>query len=136
MHVQDGRNGVVFILLSLMACGIVAVQALYAQADEITGLITWEGQILPEETSYVTLRAPIMLFLDQETPCAIVAEKQVFITPFKVGNKTFQTRLQNQYGRQVNLSSFNVGQRVQVEGYLISDGAIVAESIQALGAGD
>ena len=62
----------------------------------------------------------------------IVAEKKINITSFKDGKKIYKTKLMNETGMVIQLSSFKEGQRVLVKGVKLIDGQIVALEIKKI----
>ena len=63
----------------------------------------------------------------------ILAEKKINITSFKDGKKIYETKLMNEKGSVVQLSSLKEGQRVLVNGVQLTDGQIVALEIKKIG---
>lgn len=62
----------------------------------------------------------------------IVAEKKINITSFKDGKKIYKTKLMNETGKVIQLSSFKEGQRVLVKGVQLINEQIVALEIKKI----
>lgn len=62
----------------------------------------------------------------------IVAEQRIGIKSFKDGKKIYKTKLMNEKGSVVQLSSFKEGQRVLVKGVQLSDEIVLALEIKKI----
>ena len=85
-----------------------------------------------ENSEPVEIDALIMK-VDTAKSNMIVGERKINITSFKDGNKVYKTKLMNEKGRVIQLSSFKEGQRVLVKGVRLIDEQIVALEIKKIG---
>lgn len=113
----------------LILCLILSMCGFLYPADH-SYAVTWIN-IDMENSDPVEINALIME-VNTAKSYMIVAEKKIKITSFKDGKKIYHTKLMNEKGKVIQLSSFKEGQRVLVRGVLLIDEQIVALEIKKI----
>ena len=65
----------------------------------------------------------------------VIAEKQFYVTEYRVDGKKYATKLTNTNGDTIKIDGLEERQRVFVRGFEVSDGVHIAELIQLLSSG-
>ncbi len=103
-------------------------QNVYAQADES---IPYSGIVIePQGAKPFKLVATIMEINQGDSPNVVVAEKIILITEYEYLNEIQSTQLIDKNGNTIEISDFEIGQRVILNGLKLSDEIIVGEEIQ------
>lgn len=102
-----------------------------ANAQEQTESQAFSGLVINvTDAKPFKLTATIMEVKKGRIPYAVVAEKVILITDYKLEAQVKSTRLVGESGQTLTFSQLKKDQRVIVEGLELSDGTIVGETLQ------
>jgi hypothetical protein len=112
-------------IMLILAIGISAIFG--GNAAEAEGELG--ANVKSDNIAVFDLDAAIME-IDAQKGFVVIAEKRFNITEYWVDGKKYKSKLSNQNGDPVDLGALEVGQRVLVRGFELTDGVHIADSVQ------
>ncbi len=112
----------------IMGTGYFSIPDIYAQTEDVA---PFSGFVIePQGAKPLNLVATIMEIHQGDNPNIVVAEKTILIAEYKYSNEIQSTQLMDNHGNAIEISDFEIGQRVIVNGLEFSDEIIVGQQIQ------